>query len=170
MQGAPEIEIAGSVKLGYFSQTLDILDGDKTVLRMSKRPQSIPVSLCGWCWAVFSSGDDVHKKVSLLSGGERVKCAFAKVFLQDINFLVLDEPTNYLDIDSIEALAEVIKEYGGGSVCSHDRRFISQTANQILSIEERKISSFAGSYAEFQKRRKAVEQPTEESLLVLRIA
>lgn len=169
VQGAPEIEIAGSVKLGYFSQTLDILDGDKTVLENVEETAVYPRQLVRLVLGrLLFRGDDVHKKVSLLSGGERVKCAFAKVFLQDINFLVLDEPTNYLDIDSIEALAEVIKEYGGTVLfVSHDRRFISQTANQILSIEERKISSFAGSYAEFQKRRKAVEQPTEESLLVL---
>ncbi len=169
VQRTPGIEIAGSVKLGYFSQTLDILDEDKTVLENVEATAAYPRQLVRLVLGrLLFCGDDVHKKVSLLSGGERVKCAFAKIFLQDINFLVLDEPTKYLDIDSMEALAEVLKDYGGTVLfVSHDRRFLSQTANRILSIQDRKICTFMGSYAEFQERRNGAERPLEESLLIL---
>ena len=169
VEGAPGIELAGSVKLGYFSQTLDILDEDKTVLENVEETAVYPRQLVRLVLGrLLFRGDDVNKQVSLLSGGERGKCAFAKICLQDINFLVLDEPTNYLDIDSMEALAGVLKDYGGTVLfVSHDRKFISQVANRILSVEDRKIVSFAGSYAEFQARQKAVEQPVEETLLIL---
>lgn len=168
VQGAPGIHLAGGVKLGYFSQNLDVLNEDQTILENVTETAAYPSELVRAILArLLFRGDDVHKPVRVLSGGERVKCALAKVFLQDVNFLVLDEPTNYLDIDSMEALASVLQAYAGTVLfVSHDRRFISQVATSVLAVEGRQIVSFTGSYVEYQAR-KSAKRGLAENLLVL---
>jgi macrolide transport system ATP-binding/permease protein len=87
--------------------------------------------------------------IEVLSGGEQVKVSFAKILLQDINLLILDEPTNYLDINSLEVIEDALKEYDRTLlIVSHDRRFVSAIANQIMTIENSKINIFQGSYEE----------------------
>ena len=90
----------------------------------------------------------------------------AKVFLADVNFLILDEPTNYLDIDSIEALGSVQDYAGTVLFVSHDRRFIRQVANRILAVEDQYIVDFAGTYDEYQSRRRSADR-SNDKLLVL---
>jgi pleuromutilin/lincosamide/streptogramin A transport system ATP-binding/permease protein len=78
--------------------------------------------------------------VEVLSGGERVKVALAKVFVSDINTLVLDEPTNFLDIEAVEALESLLQEYEGTVIfVTHDRRFVKKLATRILEIKNREI-------------------------------
>src|SRR5690606_37524712 len=97
--------------------------------------------------------DDVYKPVGVLSGGERVKVALAKLFVSDVNTLILDEPTNFLDIDSIEALATLLRDYEGTVLfISHDRRLIGNLADRILAFEDRHIRLFEGSYAQYMDR------------------
>lgn len=168
VQRDPQIEMAGSAKVGYFSQTLDILDESKTILEnveeSAVHPRQFVRLVLG---RLLFRGDDVHKQVTKLSGGERVKCAFAKLFLQDVNFLILDEPTNYLDIDSMEALADVLQDYAGTVLfVSHDRRFINQVANRLLIIEDQKITTFEGTYDEYQERDKAANNSAATLLLL----
>lgn len=110
------------------------------------------------------SGDDVFKKIKVLSGGEKARVALAKVIAARGNFLMLDEPTNHLDMQSVEMLIEALNRYQGTLIfVSHDRYFISRTANKIWYIEGGKIKEFAGSYEEWvqweAERLKKEQQP-----------
>ncbi len=96
------------------------------------------------------SGDDVEKKIRVLSGGEKARVALAKTIVSKANFLLLDEPTNHLDMHSVELLAEALNKYEGSYILvSHDRYFISKTANKIWEIVDHKIKEFKGSYQEW---------------------
>ncbi|MBX2906632.1 MAG: ABC-F family ATP-binding cassette domain-containing protein [Taibaiella sp.] len=96
------------------------------------------------------SGDDVFKKIKVLSGGEKARVALAKVIAAKGNFLMLDEPTNHLDMQSVEMLIEALNKYKGTIIIvSHDRYFISKTANKIWNIEDGEIKEFDGSYDEW---------------------
>lgn len=108
--------------------------------------------------------DDVYKKVSILSGGERVKVSFAKIFLSNFNILILDEPTNYLDIYSVEAMENAIKSYNGTILfVSHDKRFLEQVADTIMYIEDYKIHNYDGNYKEYirSKNRQDAQEAKE---------
>jgi ATP-binding cassette subfamily F protein 3 len=96
------------------------------------------------------SGDDVFKKIKVLSGGEKARVALSKVIAAKGNFLLLDEPTNHLDMQSVEMLIEALNKYKGTLIIvSHDRYFISKTANKIWNIEDGKINEFVGPYDEW---------------------
>lgn len=96
------------------------------------------------------SGDDVFKKIKVLSGGEKARVALAKVIAAKGNFLMLDEPTNHLDMQSVEMLIEALQKYEGTLIfVSHDRYFISETANKIWHIEDGQVKEFVGSYQEY---------------------
>lgn len=113
------------------------------------------------------SGDDVFKKIKVLSGGEKARVALAKVIATKANFLLLDEPTNHLDMQSVEMLIEALNEYKGTLILvSHDRHFINQTANKIWHIEDGEIKEFVGRYDEWvtwqedkKKRELTVQKP-----------
>ena len=97
------------------------------------------------------SGDDVDKKIKVLSGGEKARVALAKTIVSKANFLLLDEPTNHLDIHSVDLLIESLNKYEGSIVLvSHDRYFISRIANKIWEIEDYKIREFKGTYKEWE--------------------
>lgn len=101
------------------------------------------------------SGDDVSKKIKVLSGGEKARVALAKTIAGKGNFLLLDEPTNHLDMHSVDLLIEALQRYEGSYILvSHDRYFISKTANKIWEIEDHQIKEFAGSYAEWEQWKK----------------
>ena len=96
------------------------------------------------------SGDDVFKKIKVLSGGEKARVALAKTIAARGNFLLLDEPTNHLDMQSVEMLIEALNRYQGTLIIvSHDRYFISRTAHKIWNIEDGQINEFKGSYEEW---------------------
>ncbi|MBO9572726.1 MAG: ATP-binding cassette domain-containing protein [Chitinophagaceae bacterium] len=96
------------------------------------------------------SGEDVDKKIKILSGGEKARVALAKTIVSKANFLMLDEPTNHLDIHSVELLVEALNKYEGTIILvSHDRYFISKAANKIWEIVDGEIKEFKGSYAEW---------------------
>ena len=97
------------------------------------------------------SGDDVDKKIKVLSGGEKARVALAKTIVSKANFLMLDEPTNHLDIHSVDLLIGALNNYEGSIVfVSHDRHFVSKIANKIWEIEDHKIVEFKGSYIEWE--------------------
>ncbi len=117
------------------------------------------------------SGDDVFKKIKVLSGGEKARVALAKTIAMKGNFLMLDEPTNHLDMQSVEMLIDALNKYEGTLILvSHDRYFISEVANKIWWIEDRQIKEFIGSYDEWvvfmqdrEKRQKqTVAAPVEK--------
>jgi ATP-binding cassette subfamily F protein 3 len=96
------------------------------------------------------SGDDVDKKIRVLSGGEKARVALAKTIISKANFLMLDEPTNHLDMHSVDLLADALDKYEGSLILvSHDRYFISKTANKIWEILDGQIVEFKGGYTEW---------------------
>ncbi|MEL6255347.1 MAG: ABC-F family ATP-binding cassette domain-containing protein [Bacteroidota bacterium] len=96
------------------------------------------------------SGEEVDKKISVLSGGEKSRVALAKTLLSEANFLLLDEPTNHLDIQSIEMLVEALDAYPGTYVVvSHDRFFLQRVSNKVWYIEEKQIKEYPGTYEEY---------------------
>jgi ATP-binding cassette subfamily F protein 3 len=98
------------------------------------------------------SGDDVDKKIKVLSGGEKARVALAKTIVSKANFLLLDEPTNHLDMHSVDLLIEALNKYEGSYILvSHDRYFVNKTANKIWEIEDYKIKEFVGTYDEWER-------------------
>jgi len=98
------------------------------------------------------TGDDVFKKIRVLSGGEKSRVALAKSLTTDSNFLILDEPTNHLDIQSVNILIQALKQYEGTFIAvSHDRYFLDNVANKIWFIEDKKIKQYPGTYAEYEE-------------------
>jgi ATPase subunit of ABC transporter with duplicated ATPase domains len=107
----------------------------------------------GQLGAVLFSGDDVHKKIGTLSGGEAARLRFARHAVEQPNVLVLDEPTNHLDLEAIEALVEGLRAYDGTLVfVSHDRWFVGELASRIVEISPRGITDFPGTYEEYVAR------------------
>ena len=115
------------------------------------------------------TGDDIYKKIKVLSGGEKSRVALAKTFLSEANFLLLDEPTNHLDISSTQVLVESLIEYPGTFVAvSHDRYFLEKIANKIWYIQDYQIKEYPGTYREFedwQKKRAEALSPTPQDSL-----
>lgn len=102
------------------------------------------------------TGDDVFKKIKVLSGGEKARVALAKVIVSQANFLLLDEPTNHLDMQSVELLIEALNQYEGSYILiSHDRYFVSRTANKYWEIENGQVQSFPGTYEELLEWKEA---------------
>lgn len=98
------------------------------------------------------SGDEVEKKIQVLSGGEKSRVALAKVLISEANFLLLDEPTNHLDIPSIQILMKALQNYQGTYiVISHDRHFLSCVANKIWYIEDKQLKEYPGTYHEYEE-------------------
>jgi len=146
------ITISPAVKIGYFSQNLDILNENQTILENVSSTSNQSETLIRIILARLQFfRDDVYKQIKILSGGERVKVALAKLFVSHVNFLILDEPTNFLDIESIQALEEFFYSYKGSILLvSHDRRFIEKTAHRIMDIQNKKINVFEGTYQQFK--------------------
>ena len=163
-----------NVRIGYFSQSMDILDEEKTILENIMENCIHSESFARLILArLLIKGDKVHEKLKILSGGERVKVSFAKMILEDINFLILDEPTNYLDINSLEVIEKLLKNYDGTILLvSHDVRFIDNIAEELLIIDNKKIKNFKGSYKEYLKdnnkgKLNINEKEIEEKIMIL---
>ncbi len=110
------------------------------------------------------SGDDVDKKIKVLSGGEKARVALAKTIISKANFLMLDEPTNHLDMHSVDLLADALDNYQGSLILvSHDRYFISKTANKIWEIVDGKIVEFKGGYTEWVEWKERMEKKALEN-------
>lgn len=163
-QGHDSIKRSKVLKIGYFRQDLSILDDEKTLLENMKETSDMSETMIRTLLArLLFKRDEVYKKVAVLSGGERVKASFAKLILQDVNLLILDEPTNYLDLDSVKALENVLIDYKGSLVfVSHDRKFVENIATDLLMIENRKLNAFTGTYEEYIKRNQKTD--TKDSL------
>lgn len=151
MERDESIKLANGVRLGYFSQGTDILRDNETVLENVMRESVHPEHFVRTMLArLLFRRDDVYKKAGKLSGGERVRNCFAKIFCSDANVIILDEPTNYLDIYSMAAVENALSLYEGTLFfVSHDRKLIGSTADRIISIEDCRLNTFEGSYREY---------------------
>lgn len=151
MEGNEAIKLANGVRPGYFSQETDILEDDLSILENVMKASVYPEHFARIMLArLLFRRDEVYKKAGRLSGGERVRTCFAKIFCSDANVIILDEPTNYLDIYSMEAVENALKLYEGTLFfVSHDRKLIDSIADRIILIEGCKLRTFEGSYREY---------------------
>lgn len=145
-----EIQVGPSVKVGYFSQySFDVLDPEKSVLEevQGYLKEASDGYLRNLLAAFLFRGDDVHKKVKYLSGGEKSRLILAVLLSQNNNFLVLDEPTNHLDIKSREVLLSALKSYQGTIIfVSHDRHFLKELSEKVYEVDKNKVQIYPGNY------------------------
>lgn len=150
-----EVRHGASLKIGYFAQAHEELDSSLTLIEEIDRVGTgmLEREIRGYLGRFLFSGEDQYKKVSVLSGGERGRLALAKLALLDANFLLLDEPSNHLDIPGQEVLQEVLAEFQGTILMvSHDRYLIDALATQIWEIETDSgvLNVFKGSFKQYK--------------------
>lgn len=141
LDGHPKIRLVPKAKPGYFDQNFKNINFSKTILEnireTSVQNESVNRNV------LFRMGfpaDSIHKKVSVLSGGELTKLSFAKLFVSNCNVLLIDEAGNYLDIPSYEAIEGLLKDFEGSMIfCSHDRYFLERIADEIWEIKDKKL-------------------------------
>lgn len=154
-----EISPGYSVSVGYYAQNQsDSLDGNKTVFETidDEAVGDIRKNVRSLLGSFLFSGDDVDKKVKVLSGGEKARLAFCKLLLQPYNFLVLDEPTNHLDLASKEVLKQALQRFDGTMlVVSHDRDFLNGLTNIVYEIKPDRLKIWQGDVLDFLKEKKA---------------
>jgi ATP-binding cassette, subfamily F, member 3 len=151
----------------YAQHQLEALNINNTILDEMKEcgSQMTELELRGLLGCFLFSGDDADKKIKILSGGEKARVALAKTIVSKANFLMLDEPTNHLDMHSCDLLIDALNKYKGSLILvSHDRYFISKTANKIWEIVDHEIKEFKGGYEEWVqwKERMAKNKAQEE--------
>ena len=153
-----EIKIGHNVNLGYFAQNQDeLLDPNKTVFETidTIATGEARVKMRDILGAFLFGGEDIDKKVKVLSGGERSRLSLAKMLLQTHNFLLMDEPTNHLDMRSKDILKLALKEYDGTLiVVSHDREFLDGLVDKVYEFKNHKIKEHLGGIYDFLKKRK----------------
>jgi len=159
-----ELEFSGNLKLGYnvitgyFAQTQDkLMDGNKTVFQTIDdiATGGIRTRIRDILGAFLFSGEEIDKKVKVLSGGERSRLALVKLLLEPYNLLIMDEPTNHLDMRSKDILKEALLEYDGTLIIvSHDREFLDGLTNKVFEFRNRKIKENTGGIYDFLRRKK----------------
>ena len=159
--------LTGSVKLGtnvhvdYFHQEQKTLNLDNTIIDeiWNDHPQLTQTTLRTMLGAFLFEDEEVFKKISTLSGGERARVAILKLILSNSNFLFLDEPTNHLDIDSKEVLEEALLNYEGTLfTISHDRYFLNTVIDKILVLDENGITEYLGNYDYYIEKKKQAQE------------
>jgi len=147
-------ETGHNVTTTFFAQhQLESLHLGNTILEelQAFAPKHTDTELRSILGCFLFTGDDVFKKIKVLSGGEKSRVALAKSLTTDSNFLILDEPTNHLDIQSVNILIQALKQFEGTFIAvSHDRYFLDNVANKIWFIEEEQIKQYPGTYAEYE--------------------
>jgi ATP-binding cassette subfamily F protein 3 len=151
-------KLGHNVKLGYFAQNQDeLLDGDKTVLETIDEVAvgDIRTKIRDILGAFLFSGEDVDKKVRVLSGGEKSRLSMAKLLLEPYNLLVLDEPTNHLDIRSKELLKNALRAYDGTLILvSHDREFLNGLTTRFFEFKNKQIKEHRETIYEFLEKKR----------------
>ncbi len=155
---AGEAKVGHNVNIGYYAQNQeDILDKNETVLSTLDRIAvgDIRTKLRDLLAQFLFRGEDIDKRVSVLSGGERARLGMAKLMLQPYNLLALDEPTNHMDIKSKDILKQALKAYDGTMVVvSHDRDFLNGLVDKMYEFRDGKVKEHLGSVEEFLEKRK----------------
>ena len=146
-----------NVTLGYFDQQLEFKNDENTVYEefIEEFPELTTTKARTILGSFLFTGEDVEKKIKMLSGGEKARLKLCEIFKKEPNLLLLDEPTNHMDIVGKESLEQILKEYKGTLIfVSHDRYFVSKIANKILEFKKGKVTFFDGNYEEFQEWKK----------------
>ena len=162
------------IEMGYFDQNVASFKNGNTVLEelWNEYPLKDMYEIRSVLGAFLFTSDEVFKDVSVLSGGEKVRLLLAKLMLKKANFLILDEPTNNLDIISKEALEEALKEYDGTILfVSHDRYFIKEIATSCLVIDENKVTYYPDGYMDYidVKKKEEVKQEKKNEKVELKV-
>ena len=143
------IKLGTNVEIGYYDQEHHVLHMEKSLFEeiSDDYPDLTNTEIRNTLAAFLFTGEDVFKKISALSGGERGRVSLAKLMLSEANFLILDEPTNHLDLTSKEILETALNAYEGTVLyVSHDRYFINKTATRILELTHRQFINYIGNY------------------------
>ena len=154
-----EIGYGANLGIGYFSQhAMDILRPEDTVFEAVQ--EVMPLENIGvvrnLCAAFLFSGDDIHKRIANLSGGEKSRVVLAKLLARPLNLLILDEPTNHLDIQSREVLLDALKKFDGTViVVSHDRHFLRSLVNRVFEIDHGEMRIYEGNYDYYLRQAEA---------------
>jgi ATP-binding cassette subfamily F protein 3 len=166
MSGGERI-VGPSVQSGYFAQNLaESLSYDKTVLNelSDNAPGRTTAEIRSILGAMLFSGDDVYKRVEVLSGGERARLALAKVLARPSNCLLLDEPTNNLDIVAKDTLLEALRRFPGTVIIvSHDRFILNELVTEVLEVGQGHAIRYLGNYDEYLEKKAQTEAPSPSS-------
>ena len=155
-----------NVSIGYYDQQLEFENMENTVYEEFSRkfPELTTTKSRTILGSFLFTGEDVEKKIKVLSGGEKSRLKLCEIFKREPNLLILDEPTNHMDIVGKESLENILKEYEGTLIfVSHDRYFVNKIANKILEFKPGKVTFFDGTYEEFQEY-KEKNEIQEESI------
>ncbi|QDF28873.1 ABC-F family ATP-binding cassette domain-containing protein [Halarcobacter anaerophilus] len=162
------IDYQVSTTFGHFGQTnIAHLNPNNTIMdeiyvANSKLPESTVRGICG---SMMFSGDDVKKKISLLSGGEKSRVMLGQILAKDVNLLFLDEPTNHLDMQSIDSLTKAIKNFKGSSIIvTHSEKLLREVCDRLIVFSKNGASYFDGTYDEFLEKIGWDEEETEEKV------
>ncbi|MCX2679991.1 ABC-F family ATP-binding cassette domain-containing protein [Galbibacter sp. EGI 63066] len=167
-----KLKLGHNVQLGYFAQNqAEYLDGEKTILdtMLDEAMDGNRPKVRDMLGSFLFRGDDVEKKVKVLSGGERNRLALCKMLLHPFNVLVMDEPTNHLDIKSKNVLKEALKNFEGTMILvSHDRDFLQDLTDRVFEFRDKKIKEYLGDINSYLEEREVesfreVEKQTEKT-------
>ena len=156
-----DIKFGTNVNVSYFHQEQKTLNLDNTIIDeiWEDNKQLTQTSLRTMLGAFLFEGEEVFKKISTLSGGERARVAILKLILSNANLLLLDEPTNHLDIDSKEVLEEALSSYTGTIfTISHDRYFLNTVVDKVLVLDENGITEYLGNYDYYIEKKNQVQE------------
>ena len=146
------VRIGSNVSIGYIPQTITFEDDNATILDVARKSYYGSETYLRASLAKFMfNGENVFKRVGTLSGGEKVRLKLFELMQKNVNLLIMDEPTNHIDITTQEVLEEALKEYPGTILfISHDRYFINEIAQKILYIEDKGITEYLGNYDDYR--------------------
>ncbi len=150
-----DIKIGSNVLIGYIPQIIEFEDDNKTLLEIARKTfNGTETQLRSSLAKFLFYGNDVFKRINMLSGGEKVRLKLFELMQQNINFLIMDEPTNHIDITTREVLESALSEFQGTILLiSHDRYFINEIAKKILYVEDKNIIEYLGNYDEYRNKK-----------------
>ncbi|MFA9462716.1 MAG: ribosomal protection-like ABC-F family protein [Velocimicrobium sp.] len=148
IQNGEHTYITEDANIGYFSQEQETLDFEKTVLENVLDSAVVPTHCCrAVLMNLYMNENDLSKKISALSGGERVKTAIAKLLVSGANFLIFDEPTNHMDVYTMDGFEKLVRDYDGTVfIISHDRKLVKNLSDHIYEIKDCKILCYSDNF------------------------
>lgn len=163
-----KVKLGSRISIGYLPQEVSFDNVDYSILEEFQRKYNIPNGEARDELAkVLFTDEDVYKKISTLSGGEKSRLKLCMLMYEKINFMILDEPTNHLDIDSKEILEYSLKKFEGTAlIVSHDRYFINKISTKIAEIDDRKLKVYKGNYEYYKDELEKLEQCNSDSKVI----